>query len=68
MLKLTPKTLYTLMLTAEVTAQSDQVFGPGDVFARQAVAELISRQSMAGTVDDYCQVIRRKYLIYFVAE
>ena len=43
----------TLHTDAEVTAQSDKVFGPGDVFARQDVAELISRQSMAGTVDKY---------------
>ena len=46
-------TLDTLHTDAQVIAQSDKVFGPGDVFARQAVAELISRQSMAGTVDDY---------------
>ena len=49
--KVNPKD--TLHTDAEVTAQSDKVFGPGDVFARQDVAELISRQSMAGIVDDY---------------
>ena len=49
--KVNPKD--TLHTDDEVTAQSDKVFGPGDVFARQAVAELISRQSTAGTVDDY---------------
>ena len=51
----------TLHTDAEVTAQSDKAFGPGDVFARQAVAELISRQSMAGAVDDYLPgYIRRR--------
>ena len=35
-----------------MTAQSDKALGPGDAFARQAVAESISGQSMAGTVDD----------------
>ena len=45
-----------------------KVFGPDDVFAKQACADLINRQSMAGTVDDYlpgykkeiCNILRRR--------
>jgi hypothetical protein len=43
----------TLQTESEVTEQSSKVFGPGDVFAKQAVAELMQRQSMPGVVDDY---------------
>ena len=49
--KIDPKD--TLHTDAEVAEQSAKVFGPNDVFARQACAELIARRSMASTVDDY---------------
>ena len=64
--KIDPKE--TLQTDAEVAAQSAKVFGPNDVFAKQACADLIDRQSMAGTVDDYlpgykkeiCNILRRR--------
>ena len=64
--KIDPKN--TLQTDAEVAAQSAKVFGPDDVFAKQACADLIDRQSMAGTVDDYlpgykqeiCNILRRR--------
>ena len=45
----------TLQTEAQVTEQSKlrKVFGPDDCFAKQAVSELMRRQSMSGTVDDY---------------
>ena len=67
MLRLTLRTLYR-QTSAEVAVQSARVFGPDDVFAKQACADLIGRQSMAGTVDDYlpgykeevCNILRRR--------
>ena len=58
----------TLQTEAQVVEQSGKVFGPGDVFARQAVQELIDRQSLSGVVDDYlpgykteiCNILRRR--------
>ncbi len=62
----------TLQTDAEVAVQSAKVFGPDDVFAKQACADLIDRQGMhmAGTVDDYlpAEGIRRRYVIFFVVE
>jgi hypothetical protein len=40
-----------LQTDAQVAEQSRQVLGPNDVFAIQAVQELISRQSLSGIVD-----------------
>ena len=50
----------TLQTDAEVAVQSAKMFGPDDVFAKQACADLIDRQSMAGTVDDYLQGYKRE--------
>ena len=40
--------------------QSAKTFGPDDVFTKQACADLIDRQSMAGTVDDYSPGYKRE--------
>jgi hypothetical protein len=43
----------TLQTDAQVIEQSRKVFGPDDTFAKQAVQELMNRQSLSGTVSDY---------------
>ena len=45
---------------AEVDVQSAKMFGPDGVFAKQACADLIDRQRMAGTVDDYLPGYKRE--------
>ena len=43
----------TLQTESQVTEQTGKVFGPSDVFARQAVTELMQAQSISDIVDDY---------------